>query len=126
MSVSHYSLIFFSILMIGYSYYCCFSLPEALFSIKINTTRHTQEEYLLRKIIAVLKLKEKNVEVIPEHQDPEVYMNAVSNKYFLFNFIVFVSLSPHQKTSIVVYKIIFFLPEIFSKFVAKYIPTTTT
>lgn len=124
MSVSHYSLIFFSILMIGY--YCCFSLPEALFSIKINTTRHTQEEYLLRKIIAVLKLKEKNVEVIPEHQDPEVYMNAVSNKYFLFNFIVFVSLSPHQKTSIVVYKIIFFLPEIFSKFVAKYIPTTTT
>lgn len=75
MSVSHYSLIFFSILMIGY-YYCCFSLPEALFSIKINTTRHTQEEYLLRKIIAVLKLKEKNVEVIPEHQDPEVYMNA--------------------------------------------------
>lgn len=125
MSVSHYSLIFFSILMIGY-YYCCFSLPEALFSIKINTTRHTQEEYLLRKIIAVLKLKEKNVEVIPEHQDPEVYMNAVSNKYFLFNFIVFVSLSPHQKTSIVVYKIIFFLPEIFSKFVAKYIPTTTT
>lgn len=108
MSVSHHSLIFFSLLMIGY-YNCCFSLSEALFSIKKNTTRHTQEEeYLLRKRIAVLKLKkEKNVEVIPEQQDPEVYMNAVSNKYFIqFHFRFSISA---PKKSVVVYKIIFFI-----------------
>lgn len=111
MSVSHHSLMFFLMLMIGCYYYCCFSLSEALFSIKKNTTRHTQEEYLLRKRIAVLKLK-NNVKVIPEQQDPEVYMNAVSNKYFIqFHFRF--PISAPKKSIVLLTYLLFFIPEIF-------------